>query len=412
MAPGNMITAYPQIFSVFFGFRQCKIENKKDLRRMVKPSLTINSPPSRRRRPSQGPGSSSFSSKSTLTSSTRPRTHDAPHPFRRERALFCFIWTTQRDQHPGKQLPFEEGKKTLVVLGSGWAANSLLKTLDTEDYNVRIVIEARTVTFADKSEIQEIADAEKMQRRFMDCLESAGLLHMVVIGGGLTGVELSSMRLLNSAPILESVKALPSVPPMFPKQLIGYTESTSNESRFEILTGTMVKQVKSTTVLLQRPGGSLGGDGRVGRGEGRYSGFDGAGQGAPTSIVFHPQVLARMLREQILLETPQYPAVDVRMRVVVQEVGSETSTMESENRGQGSSVGSGDGLGVVNVQGVDSVAVEADAVVLSATIPAAEIHSSTRSSGRNAKHRTSAAGGQGGSEALKKIKIAPLMKAR
>ncbi|KAJ7584043.1 hypothetical protein C8J56DRAFT_1028057 [Mycena floridula] len=139
----------------------------------------------------------------------------------------------------------------------------------------------------------------------------------------------------------------------------------------------------------------------------------------PSSIVFHPQVLARMLHEQILLETPQYPAVDIRMGVVAQEVGSETSTMESENRGQGSSVGSGDGLGVVNVQGVDSVAVEADAVVLSATIPAAsvsmpeqEIHSSTRSSGRNAKRRTSDAGGQGGSEALKKIKIAPLMKAR
>ncbi|KAJ7599573.1 hypothetical protein C8J56DRAFT_1040460 [Mycena floridula] len=85
----------------------------------------------------------------------------------------------------------------------------------------------------------------------------------------------------------------------------------------------------------------------------------------------------------------------------------------------GSSVGLGDGLGVVNVQGVDSVAVRADAVVLSATIPAAsvlmpeqEIHSSTRSSGRNAKRRTSDAGGQGGSEALKKIKIVPLMKAR
>ncbi|KAJ7575340.1 hypothetical protein C8J56DRAFT_413914 [Mycena floridula] len=27
-----------------------------------------------------------------------------------------FIWTTQQDKHPGKQLPFEERKKTLVVL--------------------------------------------------------------------------------------------------------------------------------------------------------------------------------------------------------------------------------------------------------------------------------------------------------
>ncbi|KAJ7577510.1 hypothetical protein C8J56DRAFT_899139 [Mycena floridula] len=133
------------------------------------------------------------------------------------------------------------------------------------------------------------------------------------------------------------------------------------------------------------------------------------------SIVFHPQVLARMLHEQILLETPQYPAVDVRTGVVARRWGQRRAPWNQ----RGSSVGSGDGLGVVNVQGVDSVAVGADAVVLSATIPAAsvsmpeqEIHSSTRSSGRNAKRRTSDAGGQGGSEALKKIKIAPLMKAR
>ncbi|KAJ7575319.1 hypothetical protein C8J56DRAFT_1007722 [Mycena floridula] len=280
-----------------------------------------------------------------------------------------FIWTTQQDKHPGKQLPFEERKKTLVVLGSGWGATSLLKTLDTEDYNVIVIspknfflftpllpsvavgtlsprsilqptryltrhkkrgvavieaeatkvdVEARTVTFADKSEIQgststttipydylvyavgaevqtfgikgvqenacfmkEIADAEKMQRRFMDCLESAGfmgqsedeidrLLHMVVVGGGPTGVELSGEihdflenDLKSWYPELASriritlVEALPSVLPTFSKQLIDYTESTFKESRIEILTGTMVKEVKPNSVLLQRPGGAL-----------------------------------------------------------------------------------------------------------------------------------------------------------
>ncbi|KAJ7575359.1 hypothetical protein C8J56DRAFT_901249 [Mycena floridula] len=143
--------------------------------------------------------------------------------------------------------------------GSGWGTTSLLKTLDTEDYNVivmspknflfapllpsiavgtlsprsilqptryltryknrgvavidaeatKVDAENRTVTFADKrlrihhhdpvrlarvrrsAEVQtfgikgvhenacfmkEIADAEKMQRRFMDCLESAGFM--------------------------------------------------------------------------------------------------------------------------------------------------------------------------------------------------------------------------------------------
>lgn len=34
------------------------------------------------------------------------------------------------------QLPHDPEKKTLVVLGSGWGATSLLGKLDTTDYNV------------------------------------------------------------------------------------------------------------------------------------------------------------------------------------------------------------------------------------------------------------------------------------
>jgi len=48
--------------------------------------------------------------------------------------IFYFI--AQHDKHPGPQMPFDPEKKTLVVLGSGWGATSLLKTLDTTDYNV------------------------------------------------------------------------------------------------------------------------------------------------------------------------------------------------------------------------------------------------------------------------------------
>ena len=47
-----------------------------------------------------------------------------------------FYYVTQKDRHPGAQLPFDPEKKTIVVLGSGWGATSLLKTLDTTDYNV------------------------------------------------------------------------------------------------------------------------------------------------------------------------------------------------------------------------------------------------------------------------------------
>jgi hypothetical protein len=43
---------------------------------------------------------------------------------------------TQTEGRPGEQPPFDPSKKTLVVLGSGWGATSLLNKLDTENYNV------------------------------------------------------------------------------------------------------------------------------------------------------------------------------------------------------------------------------------------------------------------------------------
>jgi NADH:ubiquinone reductase (non-electrogenic) len=43
---------------------------------------------------------------------------------------------SQKERHPGTQLPYDPEKKTILVLGSGWGATSLLKGLDTEAYNV------------------------------------------------------------------------------------------------------------------------------------------------------------------------------------------------------------------------------------------------------------------------------------
>lgn len=40
---------------------------------------------------------------------------------------------------------------------------------------------------------------------------------------------------------------------MFSKQLIEYTESTFKESKIEILTKTMVKEIKENSVVLQMP---------------------------------------------------------------------------------------------------------------------------------------------------------------
>ncbi|KAF5309014.1 hypothetical protein D9619_013565 [Psilocybe cf. subviscida] len=280
-----------------------------------------------------------------------------------------FYYITQRDRTPGPQMPFDADKKTLVVLGSGWGATSLLSTLDTTDYNVVVispknfflftpllpsvavgtlnprsiiqptryitrhksrqvsVIEAeatdvdpinKTVTFIDNSEIKgnvsattisydylvygvgaevqtfnipgvkehacfmkELADAERMQREFMDCVETAAfpgqdakevdrLLHMIVVGGGPTGIELSGELhdfleddLKSWYPELAGriritlVEALPSVLPMFSKQLIDYTESTFKESKIDIMTKTMVKEVKENAVVLQMPDKSI-----------------------------------------------------------------------------------------------------------------------------------------------------------
>ncbi|TFK37003.1 hypothetical protein BDQ12DRAFT_724457 [Crucibulum laeve] len=283
----------------------------------------------------------------------------------------AFYYFTQREKHPGPQLPFDSSKKTLVVLGSGWGATSLLKTLDTTEYNVPeellplhtlaperrrrhaeprsiiqptryitrhktrsvAVIEAeasdvdpvnKTITFQDTSEIKgsvssttipfdylvyavgaevqtfnipgvqqnacfmkELHDAERMQRQFMDCIESAAfpgqdpqeverLLHMVVVGGGPTGIELSGElhdfleACSRSHDDLKAwypemagkvritlVEALPSVLPTFSKQLINYTESTFKESKIDILTKTMVKEVKENSVVLQMPDKSI-----------------------------------------------------------------------------------------------------------------------------------------------------------
>ena len=47
-----------------------------------------------------------------------------------------FYYVAHKDRTPGPQEPHDPTKKTIVVLGSGWGATSLLNSLDTEEYNV------------------------------------------------------------------------------------------------------------------------------------------------------------------------------------------------------------------------------------------------------------------------------------
>lgn len=41
--------------------------------------------------------------------------------------------------------------------------------------------------------------------------------------------------------------------PMFSKKLIEYTESTFKEAKIDILTQTMVKEIKEKSIVVQRP---------------------------------------------------------------------------------------------------------------------------------------------------------------
>lgn len=302
--------------------------------------------------------------------SRRAFTTDAPRPKKRFRFL---RWTFRLtllsglgltgylaygiylQRHPEEQFPPDPNKKTLVILGTGWGAISLLKKLDTENYNVVVIsprnfflftpllpscttglvehrsimepvrnilrhkkatvkyyeaeatkidYENRVVHISDDSEIKgdvsrtvvpfdmlvvavgaenatfgipgvkehscflkEVGDAQKIRKRIMDCIETAvfkdqpeeevkRLLHMVVVGGGPTGVEFAGelqdffeQDLRKWIPEIQDhfhvtlVEALPNVLPMFSKQLIDYTESTFKEEKITIRTKTMVKKV-------------------------------------------------------------------------------------------------------------------------------------------------------------------------
>ncbi|KAI9501849.1 hypothetical protein BX070DRAFT_227433 [Coemansia spiralis] len=277
-------------------------------------------------------------------------------------------WLMYRNRNPAEQLPFDPTKKTLVLLGTGWGSTTVLKNLNTENFNVVVVsprnyflftpllpsctvgtIENRSIMEpvrllmrhkhrevqfyeaectdldADAKELtlvrctkpeeqqshpnsaanpedivklkydylvvgvggtehacflKEMGDARKIRRRLMDSIESASfsdiseeerdrLLHMVVVGGGPTGIEYAGELhdflnddLTHWYPGLANrvritlVEALPNVLPAFDKKLIDYTHSTFDENRITILTRTMVKQVNEKSFIVQNPDGS------------------------------------------------------------------------------------------------------------------------------------------------------------
>ncbi|KAI9758987.1 MAG: External alternative NADH-ubiquinone oxidoreductase mitochondrial [Chaenotheca gracillima] len=263
-------------------------------------------------------------------------------------------------RHPNEQFDPDTDKKTLVILGTGWGAVSLLKKLDTENYNVVVIsprnfflftpllpscttgtiehrsimepirnilrhkkatvkfyeadatkidYEKKIVHISDESDVKgdnvvsevpfdmlvvgvgaenatfgipgvrehscflkEVGDAQAIRKKVMDCVETATfkdqtpeeverLLHMVVVGGGPTGVEFAGelqdffeQDLRKWVPEISDkfkvtlVEALPNVLPSFSKQLIDYTEKVFKAEKISVHTKTMVKNVTEKTI--------------------------------------------------------------------------------------------------------------------------------------------------------------------
>ncbi|KAI9222114.1 pyridine nucleotide-disulfide oxidoreductase-domain-containing protein [Blastocladiella britannica] len=264
--------------------------------------------------------------------------------------------------NPWDQQDPDPTKKTLVVLGTGWGAVSLLQRIDTSEYNTVVVsprnfflftpllpsvttgsLESRsvitpvkyftrfkpvgatfyeaeatdidpaskTIEIVDTSEIKgtvtktripydylvlavgaesqtfgipgvkehglflkELSDARKIRTRLMDVIETAGfpgqpeeeinrLLHMVVVGGGPTGVEYAgelydfvNAEIKKWYPEVASkvhvtlIEAMPHVLPMFSRDMIDYTEQSFKDMNIALLNNTAVKEVRERELIV------------------------------------------------------------------------------------------------------------------------------------------------------------------
>ncbi|RUS35221.1 hypothetical protein BC938DRAFT_474072 [Jimgerdemannia flammicorona] len=176
-------------------------------------------------------------------------------------------------------------KKTIVINDNSEIKGSVAQQSLPYDYLI-IGTGCQNATFGIKGVeeyacfLKEVWDAQKIRTRLMDCIETAAfagqpeeeierLLHMVVVGGGPTGVEYAAELhdflkddLVDWYPDIAGkvnitlVEALQTVLPVFSKQLIEYTETTFKEQNIKILTKTMVKEVRQKEILVKDADGS------------------------------------------------------------------------------------------------------------------------------------------------------------
>lgn len=168
-------------------------------------------------------------------------------------------------------------KKVVKVVDNSEIKGSMSETQVSYDMLV-VGVGAENATFGipgvreNSCFLKEIGDAQAIRKKIMDCVETAAfkdqsaedisrLMHMVVVGGGPTGVEFAGelqdffeediKRLVPEIADrfkVTLIEALPNVLPSFSKQLIEYTEKTFEEEKIDIMTKTMVKKVTNETV--------------------------------------------------------------------------------------------------------------------------------------------------------------------
>jgi NADH:ubiquinone reductase (non-electrogenic) len=89
-----------------------------------------------------------------------------------------FYYITQRERHPGPQLPHDPSKKNVVIVGSGWASTAFLKNLDTFDYNVTVISPRNFFLFTPllpSVAVGTLASGSILQRKLLPLISSSNI---------------------------------------------------------------------------------------------------------------------------------------------------------------------------------------------------------------------------------------------
>ncbi len=126
--------------------------------------------------------------------------------------------------------------------------------------------------------LKEIVDARRIRAAIIDAFESAcnpaqteserkRLLNFVVVGGGPTGVEFaaeladlvhqdlhSTFPQVKNQVKIQLVEAMDTVLSMFDKRISDFTEQNFKRESIDVLSNTVVKEVKANEIIIQRKG--------------------------------------------------------------------------------------------------------------------------------------------------------------